>query len=260
MKNLAAFICLISLSACSHTQPDYFSNGELDPVREQVFHSKLESVTEYFNALRSVGAQACLPGQVALIQRDINSVRLESRAQLWPEALMRLDRVTHDVDALLCQLQSVQNSTACSMNDDQSLPLTQWYLKANYSMCVADEEAQSVPHIMADITLFDSDSFELTEEARTSLTEWWQLIADIYAGPVLITGHTDARGSVDYNQTLSANRANAVADYLVSLGMKRTRMTVRAMGETQPRVEETNDFNRQLNRRVAVEADQIEEK
>lgn len=260
MKHLLISLCLITMGACSHSQPDYFSHEQLDPIRESVFHSKLASVAEYFEALKSVGAMACLPGQVALIDRQLNSVRLESNAQLWPEAIMRLDQLTDEVDALICKLQSIQNTTKCSMNNDDSVPLTQWYLKASLTSCEASESQQSVPHLIADITLFETDSHELTEVARVSLTEWWQFVAGHYSGSIVISGHTDSRGTAEYNQILSFKRANAVADYLIGLGIDDKRITVRAMGEAEPRVEESNDFNRQLNRRVAVEAEQSEER
>ena len=265
MKRLATLLMICSAAGCSTTpevQP-YFSNGPLNKDEVNVFEAKLESVSDYFDVLRSVGAEACLPGQVALIRKDLRSVRLESNAKLWPEAITRLDSATRDIKYLQCQLQSVQNSTACSMGYEESTPLTQWYIEARYDDCDVIDATPSLypqPTIMADIALFKTDSAELNEVAQASLTEWWNMVSDIYAGPVQITGHTDTRGDKEYNQTLSESRANAVADYLINLGLDASRISIEAQGETNPRIQEKDEFTRQLNRRVAVEAAQQKEK
>lgn len=265
MKRLATLLIICSAAGCS-TTPDhqpYFSNGPLNKDATNVFEAKLESVSDYFDVLRSVGAEACLPGQVALIRKELRSVRLESNAKLWPEAITRLDNTTREIKTLQCKLQSVQNSTACSMGYEESTPLTQWYIKATYDDCDAATPKPSLypqPTILADIALFKTDSYELNEVARESLTEWWELVSEIYAGPVQITGHTDTRGGEEYNQTLSENRAKAVADFLIDLGLDAARISMSAEGETNPRIEEKDEFTRQLNRRVAVEAAQQKEK
>jgi OOP family OmpA-OmpF porin len=51
---------------------------------------------------------------------------------------------------------------------------------------------------------------------------------------VLVTGHTDRIGTTKYNQKLSERRADAVRDYLVSLGIARDKIETLGMGETQP--------------------------
>ena len=48
---------------------------------------------------------------------------------------------------------------------------------------------------------------------------------------VEIGGHTDSRGSTSYNQALSERRASAVPDYLVGLGVERSRIRIKPYGE-----------------------------
>lgn len=67
---------------------------------------------------------------------------------------------------------------------------------------------------------------------------------------ILIEGHTDDVGSESYNETLSKRRANAVGNYLKSAGIAASRLTLRYYGERQPKVDNTSDANRSLNRRV----------
>jgi outer membrane protein OmpA-like peptidoglycan-associated protein len=49
-----------------------------------------------------------------------------------------------------------------------------------------------------------------------------------------IYGHTDSKGTDEYNLTLSEKRANSVIDYLVSKGIARTRLNAMGMGEKDP--------------------------
>ena len=258
MKQLALLILLCSAVGCSST-PDvqpYFSNGPMSKNAITVFDTKLALVSDYFDVLRSVGAQACLPGQVALIRKQLRSVRLESNAKLWPEAITRLDSVSREIKSLQCKLQSVQKSTACSMGQNEWTPLSQWYVQASYDDCqtLGSSSFYPIPTIRADITLFKTDSAELNKVAQASLTQWWKKVSGSYTGAIQITGHTDSRGREVYNQALSENRAKAVAEFLTSLGLDASKITLLAKGEHEPRIQEIDEFTRQLNRRVSVEA------
>lgn len=65
-----------------------------------------------------------------------------------------------------------------------------------------------------------------------------------------IQGHTDDRGSDSYNKSLSDQRAAAVRKYLVSHGVPPERLESKGYGEERPIVDNDNDENRALNRRV----------
>jgi outer membrane protein OmpA-like peptidoglycan-associated protein len=49
-----------------------------------------------------------------------------------------------------------------------------------------------------------------------------------------LTGHSDARGSLDYNQKLSEKRTQSIADLLISEGINKKRIAVKAAGESSP--------------------------
>jgi OOP family OmpA-OmpF porin len=66
-----------------------------------------------------------------------------------------------------------------------------------------------------------------------------------------IIGHTDSKGSKAYNQKLSERRAQAVADFLRTFGVKNN-MSVSGMGETQPVADNATDAGRAQNRRVEI--------
>ena len=67
---------------------------------------------------------------------------------------------------------------------------------------------------------------------------------------ILIEGHTDNTGSATYNLSLSERRANAVAAALLATGVSSNRITTKWYGESQPKLDNTSDENRALNRRV----------
>jgi len=105
--------------------------------------------------------------------------------------------------------------------------------------------------------LFATNSFELTERSKFILR---QFAAFLKANPTIkvsIHGHTDDIGDDAKNMTLSINRAKAVMDYLVSQGVKASRMKHAGFGETKPKVPNTNETNRALNRRTEFVIDEV---
>ena len=70
--------------------------------------------------------------------------------------------------------------------------------------------------------------------------------------PVVIEGHTDDIGSDNYNQALSAKRADAVKSALIAHGIERERLTIAPMGETLPVAFDSTRQGRAKNRRVEV--------
>ncbi|HEX8038776.1 MAG TPA: OmpA family protein, partial [Chryseosolibacter sp.] len=65
-----------------------------------------------------------------------------------------------------------------------------------------------------------------------------------------ISGHTDNKGSDDYNQTLSQGRSEAVVNYIISQGIDSFRLTAHGYGESKPIDTNDSDEGRANNRRV----------
>ena len=65
-----------------------------------------------------------------------------------------------------------------------------------------------------------------------------------------IQGHTDNKGTEDFNLKLSQNRANSVKDYLISKGVPASRVETKGNAFEKPIVNNTSEEARQTNRRV----------
>lgn len=68
---------------------------------------------------------------------------------------------------------------------------------------------------------------------------------------VIVTGHTDPRGSESYNEDLGMRRANTARDYLVSKGVVSADITVKSRGKQDATGDEAASW--QLDRRVAID-------
>lgn len=99
---------------------------------------------------------------------------------------------------------------------------------------------------------FAVNSSELTTSSKTNLKELAEVLNKYDDTNILIEGHTDNTGKLDYNQTLSEKRAASVSGYLKTLNVSGTRITNVGYGPQQPL--DTNDTaaGRQKNRRVEV--------
>lgn len=100
--------------------------------------------------------------------------------------------------------------------------------------------------------LFDFDSDALRGEARKNLDEFAKTLDKYDDTEILIEGHTDNKGTDDYNENLSIKRAQSVSDYLKNKSVSRSRLTVKGYGESQPTASNDTETGRQQNRRVEI--------
>ncbi len=100
---------------------------------------------------------------------------------------------------------------------------------------------------------FEHDSATLLPDSMAIISEAAEVLRDHDELKLIeIQGHTDNTGSATYNKRLSQERADAVKDALVSLGVEDTRLQTRGYGQEQPLVPNVSDANRARNRRVVL--------
>lgn len=99
---------------------------------------------------------------------------------------------------------------------------------------------------------FEFNKANLTLNAKTLLDGVSDALMSAPDIRVEVGGHTDSKGSDDYNQQLSENRAKSVMAYLTERGVTADRMTAVGYGEVQPVADNDTDEGRELNRRVEL--------
>lgn len=100
--------------------------------------------------------------------------------------------------------------------------------------------------------LFDFDSSDLRTEARVNLREFSESMTEFEESSILVVGHTDAKGSEEYNRKLSDRRSEAATNYIMEHGIAADRITSVGRGETEPVASNETEAGRQQNRRVEV--------
>jgi outer membrane protein OmpA-like peptidoglycan-associated protein len=97
---------------------------------------------------------------------------------------------------------------------------------------------------------FDFDKTSLKSESFVELNKVVTFLEENPTVEVEISGHTDSKGSEEYNLNLSQGRSQAVVDYLAGQGIEKTRLTARGYGEGKPIDTNDTEVGRGNNRRV----------
>ena len=98
--------------------------------------------------------------------------------------------------------------------------------------------------------LFAFSKSDLGDSAKDNLNKLVAILNKYPNTNIEIQGHTDSRGTDEYNMGLSLRRANAVRDYLAAQGIAATRMTTRGFGESAPAYSNDTPEGMAQNRRV----------
>ena len=99
---------------------------------------------------------------------------------------------------------------------------------------------------------FCFDCYDLDDDALATLSRNARILKDTGV-MILISGHTDERGTVEYNLALGERRANAVRDYLISLGVSASKIRTTSYGKSRPFAYGSNEDAWAQNRRAHFE-------
>jgi outer membrane protein OmpA-like peptidoglycan-associated protein len=99
---------------------------------------------------------------------------------------------------------------------------------------------------------FDFDKATLKSESFPELNRLVDILKKNPDSKVEIGGHTDNKGSHEYNINLSRKRTQAVVDYLISQGCNSTTLAAKGYGDSVPIAANDTDEGRAQNRRVEV--------
>ena len=103
---------------------------------------------------------------------------------------------------------------------------------------------------------FDYNKTELNKESFAELNRLVNMMKQNPKMKIAIGGHTDSKGSDEYNLKLSSERANSVQEYLLKKGIDQSRMSIKTLGKSDPlTTNEENPDGAALNRRVDITFD-----
>ena len=88
--------------------------------------------------------------------------------------------------------------------------------------------------------------------STTELDELATILRTYENSLLTIEGHTDSKGTDEYNMTLSQKRAAAVRVYLIEKGIAENRLISKGFGETMPIADNNTSAGRAKNRRVEL--------
>ena len=97
---------------------------------------------------------------------------------------------------------------------------------------------------------FDYNSEELSAEMLEALMTDANYILNNAGFRILLEGHCDERGTIDYNLALGERRAQAVLDYLSNYGIPAVRLETVSYGKERPFITGSDDWAHSQNRRV----------
>ncbi len=119
------------------------------------------------------------------------------------------------------------------------------------SAAATAESTHTVGKVMRlDNLIFQQRSAIITPDSYPELNSVAQMLHQNPKMVIQLEGHTDTRGDAKMNLKLSEERVDAVRDYLISKGVPKSRVKLKAFGGTMPLTKENTEEAHKLNRRV----------
>jgi peptidoglycan-associated lipoprotein len=109
---------------------------------------------------------------------------------------------------------------------------------------------EMINRIMLEDVYFDYDRSDLTENAKRLLAQVAEILVNENRFIVTVEGHTDARGTEDYNISLGARRSTVVREFLIAYGVDANRLLSVSYGKERPKVQGSDETAYSKNRRA----------
>lgn len=143
-----------------------------------------------------------------------------------------------------------------TVNEDSLAALERDRLEAERLEAARRRLQEMMDRLMSEDVYFDFDRSELTAEAKELLGQVGAILNQEPRFTITVEGHTDARGTEDYNMTLGGLRSTKVKDFLSAYGIASERMETISYGKEKPKVDGNSESayaqNRRANFRVNV--------
>ncbi len=195
---------------------------------------------------------------VADANAERDHIRLEARTREADTARMNAETAQSQAEAAQSQAMIAQQQAeaAKSQADDaQSAAAETQARNAQLVILLQEMNAKQTDRGMVvtiNDVLFDTNQASLKPGGLRSIEKLGALLKQDGARHVQVEGFTDSTGSQATNDALSARRAEAVRNTLISQGVGGDRVTARGLGEAYPVASNDSAAGRQMNRRVEI--------
>ncbi len=138
-------------------------------------------------------------------------------------------------------------------NDDKTVEMTVYLIRSGQERSKTVMSDAGGLRLVIDPIHFDFNSAVVRSDSYGTLNKAGEALLNFPAYHVAVEGHTDDVGTNDYNQRLSEERAQAVAEYLArNFGIEGSRFHVKGYGEGYPVADNKSETGRALNRRTEI--------
>lgn len=117
----------------------------------------------------------------------------------------------------------------------------------------AERDAAAMRSTITTVVNYDFDKADLRPDSRAALDQKIPILNANPAMMIRIAGHTDSRGSGEYNLQLGQRRAAAARDYLTARGVAASRIELVSYGEERPLCQSMDEGCWSQNRRAEFE-------
>ena len=209
-------------------------------VPEDGLSFELDLLARHLDILVLEGAELCFPATV------VQAKSLESRIARQIKGNLTFD-ASNDIliqrkllNRLERQLDYVTKHNVCKLPIVKRQDTPGDLGKRIYDLLNADNQ-------------FAFGSSQINPKYMGRLAEAANMLKDYPTYHLKITGHTDSMGSKEQNETLSHNRADMVARYLMIFGLSAQRINIDSVADSQPFVPGSDPTIRLTNRRVTIQ-------
>lgn len=259
-KTLAAFIAtpVILLAGCATTPEENtrintlqqeIDNLDSGPGGKQYAPIAVREAQESLDKLKNMAGDASdekFEHQMYLTERQIEIARASVSQKQAEETVASAELRRKDI-----LLEAERQESAQARSLAASMAGRAQELERQVSDLQTQETERGLVLTLGSV-LFETNKATLQTGARRTVEKVAEFLNQYPERKILIEGFTDSRGSDDYNQQLSEERAQAVRGLLVDSGVEPRRIDVHGYGEDYPVASNDNAAGRQQNRRVEI--------
>jgi outer membrane protein OmpA-like peptidoglycan-associated protein len=255
----------MALSACGSTKPKDANNNAISnelftqvdtskSANDAQIHLYISSAESQLLMLEQQSSKHCIAGQLSIAESFLTKATKEHKANMNKDAFITLVELDRQIIKIRCINQYINGNLGCGYTDKKTV-LKRWYSEGDFNQCQKIPSAKSTKENTSNFItemLYDSDQYQIKPIYFSSLNSLVEVMSNYPDSTLLISGHTDSRGSDSYNMQLGKKRANNVAKYFTDRGVATSNIAIESKGEEKMREQEKNDVSRIFNRYTSI--------